>query len=503
MRKNILGILCIMVLVGFIGINVSTMDNEEPAANVTNTNIREANTVETTIAEEADIKETDVEERVVTLDSTIITVNTGATSEVDSSDDIDVTVEDVLKPEYFSDEYFRQLNLNVICEEIYNLPDFDRLIDIDTYEFDYWDESINISHLSDDYVAPVLNDGTIYMSTYELTYVYSNDDMTAAFMDLMAVDTTLRNKIMTSTEYNELVNVYAEYANNAQYDVNPYVYHYIAELIDYVYGDKLFDYDFYCEEYPAVALLHEYDEDALKQHFYSVGLFEGRQACENFNVDNYTAETTNLGKYFIEYATSNNDVSYEMTEDDVRQIRLYDIAFEAYVLEVADQHQSSAFVERMANPYIQGEINAIATYRSRFELNNHAARGHALINDFNDDVIIPMYNIDWFSENKFTQGYEDYAYDEANDFLNNVDIATDYNLMGYWYMCDAHYNAAISRDNRYVGCGHVYTHYRPNGITNVRDMNEESGAKGFMFYSTGFSMYFGYEDCLRLCDFYE
>lgn len=327
--------------------------------------------------------------------------------------------------------------------------------------------------------------------------------MTAAFMDLMAADKTLRNKIMTSTEYNELVSVYTKYVDSKQYDVNPYVYHYIAELIDYVYGDKLFDYDFYCEEYPAVALLHEYDEDALKQHFYSVGLFEGRQACENFNVDNYTTDTTNLGEYFIEYVTSDDNASYKMTEDDVRQIRLYDIAFEAYVLEVADQHQSSTFIDDLANPYIQGEINAIATYRSRFELNNHEVRAHALLNDFYDDVIEPIYNLETFSENKFTQGYEAYTYDEANDLLNNVDVATDYNYMGYWYTCESHYNAAINEDYYYVSCGHVYTHYRPNGINNHRDMTEESGAKGFMFYSTGFSMYFRYDDCLRLYHFYK
>ena len=503
MKKNILGVLSIMILAGFIGVSVSAMKNEEPAANTTSTSIRETNVTATTdVTTATDVAKKDVE-KVITIDSTMITVNDDMSSKVDSSSNIDVTIEDVLRPEYFSDEYFRQLNLNVICEEIYDLPDFDRLIDIDTYEFDCWDDSIDISHLSDDYVAPVLDDGTIYMSTYDLTYVYSNDNMTAAFMDLMAVDKTLRKKIMTSAEYSELVDIYAEYADSKQYDVNPYVYHYIVELIDYVYGDKLFDYDFYCEEYPAVALLHEYDKDALKQHFYSVGLFEGRQACENFNVDNYTVKTTNLGECFIKYATSNDNTSYKMTEDDVRQIRLYDIAFEAYVLEVADQHQSSGFVDRMADPYIQGEINAIATYRSRFELNNHKARGHALIHDFYDDIIKSIYKLDLFCENKFTQGYEAYAYDEANDFLNNVDIATDYNFMGYWYMCEDHYSAAISMNYYYVGCGHVYTHYRPNGITDYHDMDEESGAKGFMFYSTGFSIYFGWEDCSRLRNFYK
>ena len=329
-RLTLIAALLIAALLSGCGAAEPTVPHTDPPATTAPT------TAPTEAPTATDVAKKDVE-KIITVDSTMITVNDDMSSKVDSSSNIDVTIEDVLRPEYFSDEYFRQLNLNVVCEEIYDLPDFDRLIDIDTYEFDYWDDSIDISHLSDDYVAPVLDDGTIYMSTYDLTYVYSNDDMTAAFMDLMAVDKTLRKKIMTSAEYTELVDIYAEYADSKQYDVNPYVYHYIVELIDYVYGDKLFDYDFYCEEYPAVALLHEYDKDALKQHFYSVGLFEGRQACENFNVDNYTVKTTDLGECFIKYATSDDNASYEMTEDDVRQIRLYDIAFEAYVLEVADQ----------------------------------------------------------------------------------------------------------------------------------------------------------------------
>lgn len=83
MKKKILGILGvfgIMILVGYIGINVSTMKNEEPVANITNTNIRETNVTETT-----NVAKTDVEEEVITVDSTMMTINNDVTSKVDSS----------------------------------------------------------------------------------------------------------------------------------------------------------------------------------------------------------------------------------------------------------------------------------------------------------------------------------------------------------------------------------------------------------------------------------
>lgn len=495
MKKNILKILGVIAIVGFIGANINTMNEANNAAEVavvnetpvaaTNNNasveIDSANNIRHT-----SVEKTDIVEDVTTSETEDVVIN-------------DVTVEDVLNPEYFSDEYFRQLNIAVACEEIYTLDDFHRNVEVDEYTLYCWND-VDVSNFSDDYIAPVLDDSTTYMSTYDLTYVYSNDDMTAAFMDLMAADKTLRNEIMTSAEYNELIEVYDEYVNSTKYDVNPYVYHYIAELIDYVYGDKLFDYEFYCETYPAAALLHEYDEDALKQHFYSVGLFEGRQACENFNVDNYTNETTNLGECIIEYATSDDNNDYKMTENDMRQIRLYDPAFEAYVLEVADQHGYTGFATRRPDAYIQAELNAVGTYRSRFELNNHEARGHALINDFNDDIMDTVFGIDWFCENKWSQSYDYNSCDDSADLLNNISDLTGLNHMYYWYQCEDHYNAAVCTNYHCVGQGHVYIHYNPDGIDNGLNKTEDTRVKDFMYYGTGFCIYLCHDELLLFKD---
>ena len=49
----------------------------------------------------------------------------------------------------------------------------------------------------------------------------------------------------------------------------------------------VFDADFYMESFPALALLYQYDEELLLEHFQTVGIHEGRQGNETFNVAAY------------------------------------------------------------------------------------------------------------------------------------------------------------------------------------------------------------------------
>lgn len=51
--------------------------------------------------------------------------------------------------------------------------------------------------------------------------------------------------------------------------------------------DVLFDVDFYTENYPMLAKLYHDDEDLLLEHFQTVGVHEGRQGSEAFNVAAY------------------------------------------------------------------------------------------------------------------------------------------------------------------------------------------------------------------------
>lgn len=51
----------------------------------------------------------------------------------------------------------------------------------------------------------------------------------------------------------------------------------------------VFDVEFYKEAFPMLALQYDYDDGLLAQHFQTVGVHEGRQGSENFNVSAYMA----------------------------------------------------------------------------------------------------------------------------------------------------------------------------------------------------------------------
>jgi len=401
----------------------------------------------------------------------------------------------VLNFSYFDDDYFFQLNTKVFPEEVYSIKGFNKLVsNLSGYDFD---DSIDDSHFTTSYVAPVMYDGTSYMSVYDYTYVYSNDELTADFMNLMATDTSLRNQIFTADEYKDATAVYNKYVNSSTYDVNPYIYHYIVEYIDITYGDKLFDYDFYCDKYPMLADLYEYDEDALKQHFYSIGMFEGRQGIATFNVDNYTTATDDLASYYIQYVTTSDaSNSYKKTSKDTYQMRLYDVGFEAYVLNVEEDHESKTFRKDLADPYVQGELNALASDRIRFQLGDYEAHGHDRMNDYFKSDECALHDIG-LKISDFTKAGENIFSQNANNSTKLSDPLSQElsDTMITWRKCQSHYDAATSADYIYVGQAHIYADYNPE--------NEGDGVKANTIFYTGLTIMFGDTDSDLLQSVYD
>lgn len=79
---------------------------------------------------------------------------------------------------------------------------------------------------------------------------------------------------------------------NIDTDHNPYdvVYDYGEEYNAYVEAcdwSLVFDADYYMKTFPMLALQYNYDKDLLLEHFQTVGIHEGRQGSENFNVIAY------------------------------------------------------------------------------------------------------------------------------------------------------------------------------------------------------------------------
>lgn len=408
----------------------------------------------------------------------------------------DNSSDSILNPKYFDDDYFYQLNTAVLVPEIYALSDYNRLQSNTPVNYAY-NSTIDVSHIIKKYVAPVTASGTSYMNVYDYTYVYSNDELTAAFMERMESDSALRNKIMTSNEYSDLVSVYNQYVNNANYDVNPYVYHYIAEYIDITYGDKLFDYDFYCEKYPSLAMLFEYDEEALKQHFYSVGMFEGRQAIDSFNVDNYTTDNDDFGTYYIKYVTtSDSNNSYKKSSSDKTQIRLYDVGFDSYVADVTPDHKSSTYVKDLASPYVQGELNAQACHRVRFQLGDYTAQGHNALTAYKTHTnMLGVWGLK-FSGTPF-DGAEN-AWTEHVTNVNSIPDLTD-SMVG-WRQCDSHYQAAISAEYIYIGQSHPYVDYNPNAGTSA---NTGVGLRANKYYATVMTWMYNDYGASKISAYYE
>lgn len=377
--------------------------------------------------------------------------------------------DDVFKAEYFVDDNFRQLNVAVYVPELYALNSFKREVKA-TGKYTAYDNSVDLSHIETAYIAPVLKDGTTYMSIYDYTYIYSDDNMTAAFMDLLAKNSAIRKKLMPDSEYKELVEVYDKY-RNSKYDVNAYVYHYIADYLDLKYGKMLFDYDFYCETYPMLALLFDYNEEALKQHFYSIGMFEGRQGSKLFNVDNYNTSDndTNLASYYITYVNSAPTFNVPVrTDADRVQVKLYDPAFESYVLDVTPDHHAALFAYHLPSAYVQSELNAFSSIRARYELGKYDADKHDLMEEFAYDYMSQYIDADktmrrHYGECKYTAS----SYVDINA-INNARVQKESDTMIAWRQCESHYKMSTNDFWTYVGQGHIYADYNPTGSSPVR-----------------------------------
>ncbi|MCR5012462.1 MAG: hypothetical protein K6A72_08975 [Lachnospiraceae bacterium] len=392
---------------------------------------------------------------------------------------------DLFDTEFYSDEYFKQMNTVIyVLDDIYADDRLSREVETARDYYDSCDhESIDSSHILSDYIAPILDNGYSYMSTYDLTYCWDNDDQIEYFMSYINEYSFLWNSANSTTEYQELLDVYDEY-KDSDYDVNPYISHYITSTFNKTLGSYLFDADFYMETYPVLAYLYEYDEKALANHFYTVGMYEGRQGCEDFNVNAYMKSkystssdyknSENLAKYYVEYAMARHDGStktYPATDSSSLQLRLYDPCFDAY-LECVNKYRVEEGLDEyeILSIYDQAEANAFTNCRARYDALDRYANAHEIANEFalkaKADGIIPQRT--WnggIAENKYTQKNDPYTLSNAlsspygvNYALNHpIDLRVNETMSKAWTRCDSHYKAAAQDDsNIYTAQSHLY-----------------------------------------------
>ncbi len=76
----------------------------------------------------------------------------------------------------------------------------------------------------------------------------------------------------------------------------------VFDGVDY---SKVYDFNYYINKYPDMKKYYQYDDTGALRHFVLYGIREGRQASENFNLQVYRQNATDLQKYYG-FAPENN-----------------------------------------------------------------------------------------------------------------------------------------------------------------------------------------------------
>lgn len=226
-------------------------------------------------------------------------------------------------------------------------------------------------------------------------------------------------------------------------EVNPYdvIYNYGEAFDAYVDAcdwDLVFDADYYMSTFPMLALQYHYDEELLLMHFQTVGIHEGRQGSEDFNVGAYMANCKtkiskafkdNYAAYYIYYM-----LNYR-TEKKVNTVDIKDGSVEQQYTMVLTWYQQNELKD--VNRYrenagsdpveFDSELAAFAAYRGYLNAND-GWEAHDWVTDAKnyDNVItiIEMMASGDFSlqENTVTWTYKNARYSKlcAKSYYNSM-----------------------------------------------------------------------------------
>ena len=216
--------------------------------------------------------------------------------------------------------------------------------------------------------------------------------------------------------------------------------------------EKVFDTEYYMEQFPMLALQYHYDEDQLLRHFQTVGIHEGRQGCEDFNVGAY-----------MDWCEKNREYVVDLFEDDYAPYYMFYMSAlseqpekfpadghpEQYkaILTLAQQKELDGInVYRKitgAEPLVfDSEMAAFANYRSWVNQEKEYV-GHVWLDISENSDIIDLY-------------FEATSADRISE--NTLETST----LSVKAWCDvyagseSHYEAMINKNYNYVGSSNLY-----------------------------------------------
>lgn len=230
--------------------------------------------------------------------------------------------------------------------------------------------------------------------------------------------------------------------------------------------DILFDAEFYMDAYPMLSMLYHEDEDLLLEHFQTVGVHEGRQGSEDFNVAAYMencdgklvkAFGENYECYYFYYALNQKTESKIDTANDGGYPVQMDIvltALQRLEMREINEYRDEVDVDDVAT---NAEFLAFANYRAWVNYTNdkkyaQVGHGHDWAND-NMDALYDMmdsFGADAFAEN--TRHTRD-----GNGTVSNTNYSYGYRNS------KEHYESMVNSEYTFAAPSNVYARWYDNG----------------------------------------
>lgn len=222
--------------------------------------------------------------------------------------------------------------------------------------------------------------------------------------------------------------------------------------------DLLFDGDYYIETFPGLAYLYHKDKALLLRHFQTVGIHEGRQGCQGFNVAAYQkncdakvrkAFGDNYECYYFYYAMNQKtQKGIVTTGGEKKQLTTKLTHMQQVELDNINKYRAEAGAAPLE---YDAELSALACYRAYIDaLEDWDAHDWLEAPEKQDEInrIIDMIKANLWAENTV------HGYQRSREYAFRQGPATPW-YINYRYSED-HYKAMIAEKYHYLGSANCY-----------------------------------------------
>ena len=216
--------------------------------------------------------------------------------------------------------------------------------------------------------------------------------------------------------------------------------------------EEVFDAEYYMEQFPMLALQYHYDEDQLLRHFQTVGIHEGRQGCEDFNVGAY-----------MDWCEKNREYVVDLFEDDYAPYYMF---YMSALSEQPEKFPADGHPEQykaILTLAQQQELDGINSYRKLVSAEPLA---------FDSEMAAFANYRSWVNQEKEYTAHTWLHLDSSEDIINlyldatSADRISENNLetstltVQSWYVIyggsKPHYDAMVRPDYKYTGTSNLY-----------------------------------------------